>query len=167
MQACDVRFQTEHRFAAPVDAVADLLVDPEFHRGLPLPDVELLEVVDHRDDGAGARLSLRYAYVGRVDPVAQRLLASQRLTWVQELVVDRSEGTGRLTFAVDGSRNRLRGAAAFTLEADGGETVWDLRGEIRVRVPLVGGSAERRILAGFLERLELEAQHMAARLHAA
>lgn len=159
-----MRFQAQHRLPAPVGAVADLLVDPEFNRGLALPDVELLDVVEHRVDGDAGALSLRYAFVGRLDPVAQRLLGGQRLTWTQELGVDRATGDGRLTFAVDGSAGRLRGAADFTLRPEAGQTVWDVRGELRVRVPLVGGTAERRIVAGFLERLELEAQQITDRL---
>lgn len=161
-----VRFQVEHRFAAPVPAVAELLVDPGFHRGLRLPDLELLDVVDHRDDGEAALLSLRYAYLGQIDPIASRLLGGRRLAWVQELTVDRVTGDGHLSFAVEGGGDRLHGLARFTLHAEGVETVWALRGEIRVRVPLVGGTAERRILAGFLQRLDLEARHLAERLRA-
>ncbi len=78
-----MRFDTEHRFAAPVRAVADVLVDPAFHRGLQLPDLRLLDVVDHQDDGDDALLSLRYEYVGHLDPVVRRLLGDRRLTWLQ------------------------------------------------------------------------------------
>ncbi|HEX2273619.1 MAG TPA: DUF2505 family protein [Acidimicrobiales bacterium] len=161
-----MRFHAEHRFAAPVEAVIQVLVDPVFHRGLELPDLQLLDVVDHRDDGRDALLVLRYAYVGHIDPIASRLLGGQRLTWVQELAVDRATGAGHLGFAVEGGGDRLHGLAQFTLGAEGDETVWALRGEVKVRVPLVGGSAERRILAGFLQRLALEAQLITDRLGA-
>ena len=159
-----MRFQDEHRFTAPVRAVADILVDPAFHRSLELPDLQLLDVVDHRDDGNNALLSLRYEYVGQIDPVAQRLLGGHRPTWVQELVVDRASGAGQLTFAVEGNRHRVHGTAEFTLRPEQDETVWELQGEVRVGVPLVGGSAERRILAGVLRRLDIEAQRMTDQL---
>lgn len=159
-----VRFQDEHRFPASVRAVADILVDPAFHRRLELPDLQLLDVVDHRDDGKDALLSLRYEYVGQIDPIAQRLLGGHRLTWIQELVVDRASGAGQLTFGVEGNRHRLHGTADFTLHAEHDETVWELRGELRVSVPLVGGSAERRIVAGVLKRLDIEAQQMTDQL---
>jgi hypothetical protein len=162
-----VRFHDEHRFPAPVPAVADVLVDPAFHRGLELPDLRLLDVVDHRDDGKDALLSLRYEYVGQLDPTARRLLGGRRLTWLQELVVDRATRTGQLAFAAEGHRNRLHGAAQFTLSGDGEETVWALRGELRVGVPVVGGAAERRILAGVLHRLEIVARRMTDELRAA
>ncbi|HEV3400579.1 MAG TPA: DUF2505 family protein [Acidimicrobiales bacterium] len=161
-----MRFQVEHRFSAPVGAVTNVLVDPAFHRELELPDLRLLEVVDHRDNGDGAVLALRYSYVGHLDPVASRLLGGQRLSWLQEMEVDRATGTGQLRFAVEGAGDRLRGVARFRLMPEGDETVWALDGELRVRVPLVGGAAERRIVAGFLDRLHLEAQQMTERLRA-
>ncbi len=159
-----MRFQVEHRFRAPVRAVADLLVDPDFHRGLELPDVELLDVVDHRDDGEEALLALRYEYVGRLDPAARRVLGGRRLTWLQEVTLDREAGGGRLAFAAEGNGDRLNGAADFVLRAEHDEVVWELAGEVRVRVPLVGGSAERRVLTGVLRRLEIEARRMAEEL---
>ena len=161
-----MRLQAEHRFDAPARAVADVLVDPAFHREVELPDLRLLDVVDHRDDGDDALLSLRYEYVGQLDPVVRRLLGDRQLTWVQELAVDRMSGAGRLTFSVEGSPGRLHGVAYFTLRPDGEQTVWRLDGEVRVRVPLVGGSAERRVLAGFRARLDREARHMGERLRA-
>ncbi len=159
-----MRFQAEHRFAAPPPAVADVLVDPAFHRDVELPDVRLLGVVDHRDDGDDALLSLRYQYVGQLDPVVRRLLGDRRLTWVQDLAVARATSVGRLTFAVEGNPQRLHGVARFTLRPDGEQTVWQLEGEVKVRVPLVGASAERRVLGGFLQRLDVEARHVSDRL---
>lgn len=159
-----MRFEAEHRFPAPVPAVADLLVDPAFHRELELPDLRLLDVVDHHDDGDGAVLSLRYEYVGHLDPVVKRLIGDRRLTWLQTLVVDRASGSGQLTFAVEANPDRLHGRAEFTMRPAHAETVWHLRGELRVGIRLIGGTAERRILAGFLARLDLEARHMADRL---
>ncbi|HEX2191858.1 MAG TPA: DUF2505 family protein [Acidimicrobiales bacterium] len=161
-----MRFRAEHRFRAPVGAVADLLVDAAFHRELELPDVELLDVLLADGDGAAALLTLRYEYVGHLDPPAARLLGGRRLTWVQKVTVDRDAGTGRLSFAAEGNEDRLYGTAEFALRADDEETLWLLEGEVRVRVPLVGGAAERRVLAGMLRRLEIEAQQMAEELRA-
>src|SRR3954462_12696597 len=100
-----MRFRTEHRFAAPPDRVIDVLLDPEFHRTLELPDLAPPEILDHDGD----HIRLRYEFVGRLDPIAQRLLGSRRLTWAQELRVDRARGTGRLTFAAEGGADRLHG----------------------------------------------------------
>ena len=164
-----MRFRTQHRFPAPVEAVVDVLFDPEFHRELELPDVRLLDVVDHRDDADAAFLALRFEYVGRLDANVRRLLRGRRLTWVQELAVERGspedgEDNGRLGFAAENAPDRLYGEAGFRLYAEDGQTVWDLSGEVKVRVPLVGAGAERAITAGFVERLEVEVGAIGERL---
>lgn len=171
-----MRFRTQHRFQAPVAAVVDVLVDPDFHRELELPDVRLLDIVDHRDEGDAALLALRFEYVGRLDANVRRLLRGRRLTWVQELVVEwwsddgppawRDRG-GRLTFAAENAPDRLHGEAGFRLYGEDDHTVWDLSGDVKVRVPLVGAGAERAITAGFLERLDVEVRAMTERLRPA
>ena len=159
-----MHFHAEHRFAASVDAVAALLVDPSFHEDFELPDLALRGVVNNVDDGTHAELALRYEYVGRIDPVVQRLLGGRRPMWVQSLVLDRATGVGRLSFAAVGQDDRLKAGAHFTLRADGDETVWDLEGEVKVRVPLIGRAAERKLVDGVLGRLTIQADQLAERL---
>jgi hypothetical protein len=150
-----MRFAAEHRFAAPVDAVIAGLTDPEFHRGLQLPDLKLLDV-DVQPNQSETVLRLRYDFVGHLDPLARRLLGGRRLTWLQELHLDGS-GTGRLTFAAEADPRRLHGRADVAIEPDDGGTRRRLDGDLVVDVPVVGRNAERRIVPGLLSRLEIEA----------
>ena len=158
-----VRFAVEHRFRRPPEAVAAVLADPEFYTGLELPDVAPPVVLDHRDDGTFVRIRLRYQFVGGLDPVALRLIGSDRLSWLQDIEVDLS-GSGRLTFAAEADARRLHGWADFTLARGGGGSVRRLTGELIVAVPAVGSWAERRILPGLLRRLDIEAEAVDSRL---
>ena len=151
-----MRFVAEHRFAAPVDAVIAGLTDPAFHRELQLPDLRLVDVDGHTNQ-THAVLRLRYDFVGHLDPLARRLLGGRRLTWLQELRVDRASGAGRLTFAAEADPRRLHGRADVVIEPDDGGTRRTLDGELVVEVPIVGGNAERRIVPGLLRRLDIEA----------
>jgi Protein of unknown function (DUF2505) len=169
------RFTAEHRFRAPADRVAALLVDPDFHRELELPDLSLPEVVVADVDDDRAHLQLRYEFVGSLDPIAQRLLGGRRLTWLQDLDLDRTTGKGRLRFAAEAEPKRLHGKADFTLAPDGdgdgddddGEgSVRSLRGELTVAVFGVGGMAEKRIVPGLRRRLDIEAAELDRRLSA-
>jgi hypothetical protein len=152
-----MRFHAEHRFAAPVEAVVALLVDPDFHRQLDLPDVSLREV-DGSTDGDRSRLTLRYGFVGSLDPIARRLLAGRDLTWRQELDIDRSTGAGRLSFRAEADPQRLHGTAGVSFAPAGAGSVRVLDGQLVVAFPLVGGRAERQILPGLVRRLNLEAE---------
>jgi hypothetical protein len=158
-----VRFAAEHRFDAPVDAVIAGLTDPAFHRELQLPDLKLLDVDEHTNQTETV-VRLRYDFVGQLDPFARRLLGDRRLTWLQELRLDRATGAGRLTFKAETDPRRLHGRAEVTLKPDDGGTRRTLDGDLVVAVPVVGSRAERSIVPGLLRRLDIEADALDRRL---
>ncbi|MGH9228519.1 MAG: DUF2505 domain-containing protein [Acidimicrobiales bacterium] len=158
-----MHFVAEHRFAAPVEAVIAGLTDPAFHRELQLPDLRLLDV-DDRTNQTETVLRLRYDFVGHLDPFARRLLGGRRLTWLQQLRLDRASRAGQLTFEAEADPRRLHGRADIALVPDDGGTRRTLDGELVVAVPVVGGSAERRIVPGLLRRLDIEAKALDQRL---
>ena len=61
--------------------------------------------------GSERTLALRYEFVGHLDPIARRLLAGRKLTWVQELRLDTTTGVGRLSFAAEAEPDRMYGSA--------------------------------------------------------
>jgi hypothetical protein len=159
-----VRFRIEHQFPGSIDALTALLLDPGFHTGLKLPDVSLPTVVDATTDGPHDVLRLRYEYTGSIDPIARRILGNRKLTWLQELRLDRAKGTGRLAFHAEAEPRKLHGSAHCALTADGADSVRRLDGELKVAIPLVGGTAERKIIEGLKRRLDVEAQALDERL---
>lgn len=161
-----MRFRAEHRFPAAPLAVVAALADAELARSIALPDLAPPEVLASEDDGTRARLQLRYEYVGDLDPIARRLLGRRRLTFVQELCLDRDTLTGTLSIAVEADPRQIRGDAIVELVADGTATVRRIAGDFAVRVPLVGATAERKILPGVLRRLDVEATAIAAHVAA-
>lgn len=163
-----MRFEAEQRFpgVAP-QAIAALLVDPEFEARVELPDLSLPEVVEHRVDGSETILRLRYQYVGELDPIAVRLLGGKKLTWVQELRLDVESGRGTLHFAAEADPKRLHGDAKVTIDGDASRARRRFDGELVVKAPVVGGMAERRIVPGLLRRLDVEAEAVRAHLQPA
>ncbi|HEV3131105.1 MAG TPA: DUF2505 family protein [Acidimicrobiales bacterium] len=153
-----MRFHAEHRFDGSAQAVTALLSVPGFYLSLELPDLSLPELLEQRDDADAVTLRLRYEFVGSLDPIAQRLIGSGRLAWIQEVRVDRSGGSGGLRFEAEKDPRRLHGAADFTLTDTGAGSVRRIEGELVVAVPGIGRMAERRIVPGLLRRLDIEAQ---------
>ena len=163
-----VQFRVEHEFPGARNAVAGILCDPAFHTRLDLPDLSRPEVVEQSATGTERILRLRYEFVGHLDPIARRILAGRRLTWIQELRLDIATYVGRLSFAAEAEADRLHGSADVTLEAlDDARTRRRVAGELFVRVPVVGGTAERRIVPGLVRRLDVEADALTAALAAA
>jgi hypothetical protein len=159
-----VRFHVEHRFDGSEEAVAAILSDPAFYLDLDLPDLSRPEVIEHGADGDEAVVRLRYEFVGSLDPIAQRLIGSGHLAWIQEVRVDQSRGSGTLGFEAEKNRRQLHGAAHFVLETAGTGTVRTIDGELVVAVPGIGGMAERRIVPGLVRRLDIEAEALADQL---
>jgi hypothetical protein len=160
-----VKFRTEHEFPGSVLGVAEILCDPDFHTRLDLPDLSRPEIVEHTVLAAQRTLRLRYEFVGHLDPIARRLLAGRRLTWIQELSLHTDTGVGQLSFAAEAEADRLYGQATVTLTAlTEQRTRRAVAGDLFVKVPVVGGTAERRIVPGLVARLDVEAAALTAAL---
>jgi hypothetical protein len=161
-----MRFHVEHEFPAPPIAVAEILCDPSFHTALALPDLSRPEVLESTTSAEQRILRLRYEFVGHLDPIARRILAGRKLTWIQELRLDPTTGVGRLAFEAESEPDRLHGSADVRLETIAAGTRRRVDGEFFVKVPLVGGTAERRIVPGLVTRMDVEAAALTARLSA-
>jgi hypothetical protein len=159
-----MRFSVDHDFPAEPKAVMNVLCDPTFQQQLALPDLSLPTVVDVSTAAGERVLKLRYEFVGHLDPIARKVLGSRKLTWVQELRMDSTSLEGALTFAAEADPNRMHGSARITLTGDGNRTHRHMDGELIVRVPLIGGTAEKRIVPGLVRRLDVEAAALTKKL---
>jgi hypothetical protein len=160
-----MHFEREHGFAGSVERVATIMSDPAFQAGLDLPDLARPDVVAHEVDGAARRLTLRYAYIGQLDPIAQKVVGGRTLTWVQDLRIDLATGVGTLGFSADGVGGRADGTATVTIKSTGEGTCRRvIDGDFRIRIPLLGGKAEKAIVPGLARRLDVEADAVAVEL---
>jgi hypothetical protein len=163
-----VHFEVDHEFPGSQALVADVLCDAAFHTQLDLPDLSRPEVVESSVDGTSRLLRLRYEYIGRLDPIARKIVGGRKLTWIQELRLDTSTYAGTLSFSAEEDAGRLYGAAEVAIAAFDGEerSRRHIAGDLHVRVPLVGGTAERRIVPGLVRRLDVEAAALSEALAA-
>ena len=160
-----MQFEREHEFAGTVEQVASLMSDPNFQTMLDLPDLSRPDVVAHDVDGTSHWLTLRYEYIGQLDPIAQKVVGGRKLTWVQDLRIDVATGVGTLGFSADGVGGRADGTATVTITATGDDACRRrIAGDFRIRIPLVGGKAERAIVPGLERRLDVEAAEVSAEL---
>ena len=166
-QTLAVHFEAANDFAAPPERVGELMSDPDFQSQLDLPDLSAPTVVAHEVDGPRRLLRLRYQYVGQIDSFAKRIVGNRQLTWVQELRLDVSTGVGELAFSADEDRRPRQRRGDGRDHADGRRRrTARIRGDFRIRIPLVGGTAEKKIVPGLVRRLHVEAAGLAARVAA-
>jgi Protein of unknown function (DUF2505) len=154
-----MHFEVEHELPGSRLRVLDVLCDPSFHTQLDLPDLSRPEVVKCTATSVTRYLRLRYTYIGQVDAIARKIMGGGSLTWIQELRLDTVSFRGTLSFSAEHD-TRLSGSAEVVLaEAAGGASSRrTISGDLHVRVPLVGGTAERRLVPGLTRRLDVEAE---------
>ena len=135
------------------------MTDPDFVIQLvALPDVGGVEVLEAGSDDEHRWITARFAYNGSLDPIAARALGSGNPSWTQTYRMRIDGSAGRLTIAPGQHSSLLDCSAAVTIrEVDGGiERL--INGMLKVRLPLVGGRAERALVPAILRRLDVEAQ---------
>ncbi len=134
--------------AAPAD-VQDMLLDPDFLAArAALPKLGDSEVIERTQDARSARLRVRMRFVGDLSSAVTAVVDPAKLTWVDDATFDFTVLAARHEILPDHYPDRLAASYDDTLVADGAGTRRELRGELEVRVPLVGGRVERVIVEG-------------------
>jgi hypothetical protein len=167
-QTLGMHFEVEHEFPGSRAQVAEVLCDPAFQTQLDLPDLSKPEVVASSSEGTTRLLRLRYAYVGQVDGLARKIVGGRKLTWIQELRLDTESYTGTLSFSAEEDPGRVNGVAEVAIVAVDGDAASRRRiaGDLHIRIPLVGGTAERKVVPGLVRRLDVEAAALSKELAA-
>ena len=160
-----MHFEHDRDFTGSAVRVAEIMSDASFQAALDLPDLGRPEVVAAEADGDQRSLKLRYEYIGQLDAIAQKVVGGRKLTWLQELDIDVERGAGTLSFFAEGDADRVNGCATVTITATGEATCHrKLAGDFRIRIPVIGGTAERKIVPGIVRRFGVEADAVAAEL---
>ncbi len=164
--AVPVKFGFEQRWdGAQVEEVLEVYLDPAFWGGLTeLRSTSAPEVLGLERSSGTAVVRLRYSLAVDLPTEAARFIDTRRVTWVEESTWDLTRQRAEVRFLPEQGGGLLRASAsAALLERDGG-TAREVRGDLRVRVPLVGGRVERAIVDGIGEHLDAEADAVAQRL---
>lgn len=154
-----MRFQVEQRFDAPVAAVLATYTDPAFYEQLVgLPKVGEPQVVEHRADADRVVMMVHYRFTADLPGAALAVIDADKLTWIEESTYDLAAATCRSKLLPDHYPDRLTASATSSFEPAGGGTVRRIDGDLKVRMPLVGGKVERAIVSGLQDHLADEAR---------
>ncbi len=153
-----MKFDLEHTFHAPIDAVEAAMVDPEFLESTQLPDVGPPKVLSREEDGDDVTLRVSYHYTGSLDSLARRVLRTSDVAWVQETKLDRSAHRTTFTVIPKVYPERFECGGVMQLATSGDVTERVIDGELKIKVPIFGGRAEGMILPGLRSRMNREAE---------
>ncbi len=153
-----MRFRVEQHLAGSLERVEEALADPAWYQAVAASESvwapELLKV--EGDDPMRVGLRVRYQFRGRLNAAAARVLDPARLSWVEVSTLDRVSHSIDLRVLPDsyGEKLRVSGTAVLQPDADGTRRVLD--GDVKVRVPLVGGRVEGAVVSGLREHAAVE-----------
>ena len=161
-----MRFTLEHRFDAPVDDVVRAANSDDFQALVrKLPNVGERTVTERTEapDGTIHRVT-RYT-LGSQLPAPVVAVLGPVASWDEIADFDPSARTWTFEIRPHVLKGRLRchGAYAFVPDGDG-RTKRNVDVDIQVKVPLVGGRAEREIKKGLVETMDAEAAALADHL---
>ena len=153
-----MNFHIEQQLNGSPDDVQSVLFDPEFvaaRSNLPkLGDAELLESAR---DGAAGHQRIRLHFTAPLSSAVTAVIDPSRLTWVDHATYDLAAHTAEHRIVPDHYADRLACGYRAVLSGVDGRTQRTLDGEVKVRMPLVGGKVERAIVSGLEEHAAAEA----------
>jgi hypothetical protein len=155
-----VHFELVQELRADLPTVEAAYLSDEFLTELGrLPKLGSPAFLDRHDEAGRIRQRVRYAFIGRLSPAVTAVVDPQRLTWVQDSVLD--PGTHITTFKIlpDHYAGLLEASGTITLDvADPRGTVRRTSGEVKVHVPFVAGKVEAAIISGLRDYADAEAE---------
>lgn len=167
---CDaegMKFGFEQRWTATVDDIMATYLDETFWTGIDgfskMAPPTLLDI--ERDDAARTALvRLRYKLDVDLPSQASRFIDPDDVAWVQETEWDLTAVTAQVRFLPVQAAGLMRASASIDVRTDGADTVRELRGEFKVKIPLVGGRVEKAVVGDIGTNLEEEADAVAEHL---
>jgi hypothetical protein len=141
-----MQIRIAHHFAVSPRAYWDGTRAPELDEKIAEAGEIDVTVLERRRDGPLTHDRLRVSPRAELPALAQRALGSKRFSYVQVVDSDDDTMTTRWKVLADVLPDKVQceGTSRIVPTADGCERI--IEGEIRVAIPLVGGSIERAVL---------------------
>lgn len=163
-----MQFRVEQRFLASPAQVLALYTDPAFYEDLPdFPKVGRPRLVDRVEQGDRVIVRVHYRFTADLPSAALAVIDPDKLTWIEETTYDLEHATSTSRLLPDHYPDRLTATARTRFGLAPGTadtTVREIAGDLKVRMPLVGGKVENAIVSGLREHLGDEESEVNRRL---
>jgi hypothetical protein len=161
-----VDFRITHNFAADPSTVAAVILDEDYQASLdglgPLSERKVLEQ-ESLPDGT-VRRRVRCVLDIEVSGVARKFIGDADPAWIEHAVWDPKKQRWEWTIEPLVAEDLLKASGHIELAPGDGGTVRTVVGDVKVRVPLVGGRVEERIVEGLERAYDEEANALSRQL---
>lgn len=147
-----MKFEIIQDLAASVADVDRALVDPAFLvRMAELPKLGSAEVVEQHRDGDVVHQDVRFLFQAELSRSVTRVVDPALMTWIERSVCDLAAHETRCEIIPDHYGGLLSGRYSAVIVAQGSRSRRTITGELKVKMPLVGGKVEGAIVGGLKE----------------
>ncbi len=154
-----MRISIEQAVDLPLAQVMSAYGSPAFYAGRPVrDDIAVLEVVRHESAGRRTLIEVHFAFQGSVSAAVRRVIDPKKLSWVTRIEVFADEERATWVVQPDHYPDRLTASGHYRFRSgdDGPQSTVVVEGDLKVHVPIVGGTVERVIVSGLRRYFEAE-----------
>ncbi|HJZ84150.1 MAG TPA: DUF2505 family protein [Polyangia bacterium] len=162
-----MKFELVHTFDTDLVNFEKALLDPRLYDmlGRTMDGLKKIEELERHDDGKRVRRRVRSVPQTEVPAFARGKLKPEMLEWVEESTYDRE--LHRLEYRIlpnipERWHDRFRSQGTYSLTEVGGKVRRVIDGEVVIKVSLIGGMAERYVVAQVKKNFEQEAEGLRA-----
>lgn len=159
-----MRFDLDHHFDVPIEAVSGAMLDPAFQATVTdigdLHDRSIIEQTENPD--GGVTRNIRCVLALHISGMAKSMLGDADPAWVQEERWDASGTHCDWVIHPEVAADLLSASGTIELATSGEGTTRSVAGEVKVRVPLYGGKVEGWIVDGVTRAYDEEATLLTA-----
>lgn len=145
-----MRFEITHTFDAEPDKVAAAMFAEDVASKLSkeVPSVEGIEPISREEDDQKIKRKIKYRPVPVIRKVATKEVRPEWMHWIEDSVYDKKTRTGQFKNIPTTKKiaELMENYGTITLEAlPGGKTKRTIKGELKIKVFMLGAIAERLI----------------------
>lgn len=157
-----MKFEITHTFDADVETVLAAMYDPALHEFLTkeMTTINEIEQLETHDQGARVQRRVRYMPKPLIQKIGPKEIPPRWMEWVEESTLDRSAQTVSFKNKPTTQKiaNLLVNEGTMQFRAKGAKTERVLKGELNVKVFLLGKIAEKFIYNQAARILDEEAR---------
>ncbi len=147
-----MKFEIIQDLAARVTDVDDALVDPTFLiRMAELPKLGSAEVLDQRRTGDVVHQDVRFLFRAKLSRSVTRVVDPALMTWIERSVCDLIRHETTCEILPDHYAGLLTGRYRSVVVEQSAGSLRTISGELKVKMPLIGGKVEGAIIGGLKE----------------
>lgn len=150
-----MKYHVKHYIDGPLDKVVEICLDRS--RDVDVyTNVTKTEVKKREQKGSKMRVVVETVANGDIPPKLRKLISPKMLTWTEEGEFDFDKNEYKYRVKTHYFTDVTRITGHFKYYEEDGKTVRELNGEIKIKIPILGAIAEKKIVQTQKENLEID-----------